>query len=91
VAQQAREPPSCRGLGPEERVEPVVAVAKIEIQDCTAGDWVRVLIDGDVFHEGHDVPSFKWAELLAKVGCEVTETEHKPSYFTGCEADDEEE
>jgi hypothetical protein len=70
-------------------VEPLVAAAKIDVQSAEDGDWVRVLIDGDVFHEGHSIPDFKWAELLAKVGCEVTETEHKASFFTGDDADDE--
>jgi hypothetical protein len=63
---------------------------KVQVQDCTSGDWVRVIVDGKVFHEGHEVPDFKWTELLAKLGAEVEETEHKPSFFTGDEEDDEE-
>ena len=38
-----------------------------------SGDWSAVEVDGALYHEGHDVPSFVWLELLQKLGVEVEE------------------
>jgi hypothetical protein len=89
VAQQAREPPSCRGLGPEERVEPLVAAPKVEIDYCLSGDWVRLTVDGKIVNENHSLDERKWAGVLRSAGCEVVETNRKPSFFSGDAADDE--
>lgn len=45
----------------------------IHYRDWESGDWVEVLLDGEVYHSGHEVPDFIWLELLQKCGATVTE------------------
>lgn len=43
----------------------------IEYFEWTTGDWAALVVDGELFHEGHSVPAHVWLDLLTTLGRQV--------------------
>lgn len=44
----------------------------IKLITCESGDWQILKVNGVEFASGHDIPDYKWIELLSKhYGCET--------------------
>lgn len=41
-------------------------------------DWHGVYLDGVLLHEGHEIPSFAWIDVLLRAGIGVTDLTYKP-------------
>lgn len=46
----------------------------IELITCDSGDWEVLRVNGEVFEEGHSIPSFIWIRLLNDFDIESEET-----------------
>lgn len=47
----------------------------VEVVTNESGDWIVLTIDGEVYHEGHSIPTDKWLMLLKNLGLEAIEKE----------------
>lgn len=48
---------------------------KVEIFTNESGDWTIVKLNGEVFEEGHSIPTHRWLALIKEIGNEVSEKE----------------
>ena len=37
-----------------------------------SGDWEVLLLNGEIYYEGHNIPTFIWLELICELGYEVS-------------------
>ena len=37
---------------------------EIKYITCESGDWKVLIVNGKLYHEGHDIPEHIWLELL---------------------------
>ena len=37
-----------------------------------SGDWEVLLLNGEVYEEGHDIPTYTWMNLIHDLGHEVS-------------------
>ena len=47
----------------------------VETVTNESGDWVVLIVDGEVYYEGHSIPTDEWLMLLKKFGLETIEKE----------------
>lgn len=46
---------------------------KLEYERHEAGNWVLLIIDGEVMHEGHEIDDYTWIELMKRyIGLDVS-------------------
>lgn len=48
-------------------------MAKVVYVTTDEGDWAGVYANGKLVHEGHDIPSFQWLDILQRLGHETDE------------------
>lgn len=41
---------------------------RIKLISCGSGDWEVLMVDNEVFHEGHRIPTHIWMDLLSELG-----------------------
>lgn len=46
-------------------------ILSIEIIGCDSGDWTVVILNGDVYYSGHNIPISVWCNLIRNVGVTV--------------------
>lgn len=40
-----------------------------------SGDWEVLLLNGEIYYEGHDIPAFIWLNLITELGYVVNTRE----------------
>lgn len=38
----------------------------VELIGCTEGDWEVLIVDNEIFAEGHSIPVHEWLRLISK-------------------------
>lgn len=46
----------------------------IELRGSEDGDWYQLIVNGEVFAEGHSIPPRSWLKLLEVFGAETKQT-----------------
>lgn len=52
-------------------------MAKVDIllKKWDTGDWEQLVVDGNVYYEGHSIPNFIWTQLIEDLGFPVAREE----------------
>lgn len=57
---------------------------KIRLISNESGDWKVLLLNGKIYEEGHDIPSYTWVNLIRDLGYEVNAEEITDEEMENC-------
>ena len=57
---------------------------KIRLISNESGDWKVLLLNGKIYEEGHDIPSYTWVNLISDLGYEVNTEEVTDEEMENC-------
>jgi hypothetical protein len=52
----------------------------IELRSTEDGDWYELVVNGEIFHEGHSIPNYAWLKLLETMGAQTSQSEIPSEY-----------